>query len=197
MTWGAHLSVAYLSAFSYYSWGSQGKNTEVVAIHFSSGPQCVRPWLAGTCPSATSHSWMVCLALRLSHHWPRWVCDPSLTVGCWSMCYLGAEAAALLELQERGSGEGWSWCWRMPRNRKFPGLTVATGHSGADLPPRSRGHPGLFTAIRCPGADPLPQNTSEYNKTETDSQTNGYQWGEGSREEQDRGRGLRSTNYYV
>ena len=26
-------------------------------------------------------------------------------------------------------------------------------------------------------------------------QTNGYQWGEGSGEEQDRGRGLRGTNY--
>ena len=44
------------------------------------------------------------------------------------------------------------------------------------------------------------QQTSEHNKTETDAQiqrTSGYQWGEGSREEQDRGRGLRSTNYYV
>ena len=25
-TWGVHLSVSYLSAFSYCSWGSQGKN---------------------------------------------------------------------------------------------------------------------------------------------------------------------------
>ena len=28
--WGVHLSVSYLFAFSYSSWGSQGKNTEVV-----------------------------------------------------------------------------------------------------------------------------------------------------------------------
>ena len=28
-------------------------------------------------------------------------------------------------------------------------------------------------------------------------QTSGYQWGEGSRERQDRGMGLRDTNYYV
>ena len=28
-------------------------------------------------------------------------------------------------------------------------------------------------------------------------QTSGYQWGEGKREGQDRGRGLRDTNYYV
>ena len=29
-TWAVHLSVSYLFAFSYCSWGSQGKNTEVV-----------------------------------------------------------------------------------------------------------------------------------------------------------------------
>ena len=29
-TWGVYLSVSYLFAFSYCSWGSQGKNTEVV-----------------------------------------------------------------------------------------------------------------------------------------------------------------------
>ena len=28
-TWGVHLSVSYLFAFSYCSWGSQGRNTEV------------------------------------------------------------------------------------------------------------------------------------------------------------------------
>ena len=28
-------------------------------------------------------------------------------------------------------------------------------------------------------------------------QTNGYQWGEGRGERQDRGMGLRDTNYYV
>ena len=30
LTWGVPLSVSYHFAFSYYSWGSQGKNTEVV-----------------------------------------------------------------------------------------------------------------------------------------------------------------------
>ena len=29
-TWGVNLSVSYLFAFSYCSWGSQGKNTEVI-----------------------------------------------------------------------------------------------------------------------------------------------------------------------
>ena len=32
-TWGVHLSVSYLFAFSYCSWDPQGKNTEVVC-HF-------------------------------------------------------------------------------------------------------------------------------------------------------------------
>ena len=30
LVWGVHLSVSYLFTFSYCSWGSQGKNTEVV-----------------------------------------------------------------------------------------------------------------------------------------------------------------------
>ena len=30
LSWGVHLSVSYLFAFSYCSWSSQGKNTEVV-----------------------------------------------------------------------------------------------------------------------------------------------------------------------
>ena len=33
-TWGVHLSVSYLFAFSYYSWGSQGKNAEVICHSF-------------------------------------------------------------------------------------------------------------------------------------------------------------------
>ena len=33
-TWGVHLSVSYLFAFSSCSWGSQGKNTEVVCHSF-------------------------------------------------------------------------------------------------------------------------------------------------------------------
>ena len=43
-TWGINLSMSYLFAFSYCSWGSQGKNTEVkwLAITFSSGPHFVR-----------------------------------------------------------------------------------------------------------------------------------------------------------
>ena len=34
LTWGVYLSVSYLFAFSYCSWGSQSKNTEVVCHSF-------------------------------------------------------------------------------------------------------------------------------------------------------------------
>ena len=40
-TYGIHLSVSYLFVFSYFCWGSQGKNTWF-AIPFSSGPHFVR-----------------------------------------------------------------------------------------------------------------------------------------------------------
>ena len=40
-TWGVHLSVSYLFAFSFCAWGSQGKNSEVVCP-FSSGPCFIR-----------------------------------------------------------------------------------------------------------------------------------------------------------
>ena len=41
-TWGVHLSVSYLFAFPYRSWGSQGKNTEVACHSVLSGPCFVR-----------------------------------------------------------------------------------------------------------------------------------------------------------
>ena len=40
---GVHLSVSYLFAFSYCSWGCQGKILKWFAILFSSGPHSVRP----------------------------------------------------------------------------------------------------------------------------------------------------------
>ena len=41
-TWGVHLSVSYLFTFSFCSWDSQGKSTEVVCLPFSIGPYFVR-----------------------------------------------------------------------------------------------------------------------------------------------------------
>ena len=46
-TWGAPLSVSYHFAFSYCSWGSQGKNTEVVChslLQWTSFCQTSPPW---------------------------------------------------------------------------------------------------------------------------------------------------------
>ena len=39
-------------------------------IPFSSRPHFVRPWLAGTCPPASPHSWKICPVPWLSHCWP-------------------------------------------------------------------------------------------------------------------------------
>ena len=50
-TWGVHLSASYLFAFSYCSWGSQGKNTEVVCHSL----------LQWTTSCQTSPPWPVCL----------------------------------------------------------------------------------------------------------------------------------------
>ena len=41
-TWGVHLTLLYIFAFSYCSWGSQGRDTEVVCHSLSSGPHFVR-----------------------------------------------------------------------------------------------------------------------------------------------------------
>ena len=49
LTWRVHLSASYLFAFSYCSWGSQGKNVEVFAIPFPSGPCFVRTLLWWLC----------------------------------------------------------------------------------------------------------------------------------------------------
>ena len=46
-TWGVHLSVSYLFAFSYSLWGSQGKNTEVVChslLQWTMFCQNASPW---------------------------------------------------------------------------------------------------------------------------------------------------------
>ena len=42
--WGVHLSVSYLFAFSYCSWGSQGKNTKVVCHSLLQGTTFCHEW---------------------------------------------------------------------------------------------------------------------------------------------------------
>ena len=49
LTWGVPLSVSYHFAFSYYSWGYQGKNTEVVChsfLQWTTFCQTSAPWPA-------------------------------------------------------------------------------------------------------------------------------------------------------
>ena len=46
-TWGVRLSVSYLFAFSYLSWGSQGKNTEMIChslLQWTTFCQNSPPW---------------------------------------------------------------------------------------------------------------------------------------------------------
>ena len=72
-TWRIHLLVSYLFAFSYCSWGSQGKNAKWLSIPFSSGPRFVRT-LTMTHPSCVAlhgmaHSFIVSdkIVIRVVH----------------------------------------------------------------------------------------------------------------------------------
>ena len=55
MTWGVPFLISYHFAFSYCSWGSQGKNTEVVCHSFSCGPQSVRTFRTNTQKRCSFH----------------------------------------------------------------------------------------------------------------------------------------------
>ena len=71
MTWGVPLSVSYHFAFSYCSWGSQGKNTEVVC-------HALLQW---TTFCQTSPPWPARLGLPAGMAWFHWVrqgCGPSV-----------------------------------------------------------------------------------------------------------------------
>ena len=52
-TWGVHLSVSYLFAFSYCLWGSQGKNTEVMPFP-SPVDHILSDLSTMTCPSSVA-----------------------------------------------------------------------------------------------------------------------------------------------
>ena len=84
MTCGVPLLVSYHFAFSYCSWGSQGKNTKVVCLPFSNGPHSVRP-LRHDPPILGCPSGMVWF------HWVRQGCGPSvIRLACflwvWFQC---------------------------------------------------------------------------------------------------------------
>ena len=59
-TWGVHLSVSYLFAFSCCSWGSQGKNTEAVCHSLLQGQRTpVEKNVLSELSTMTSPSWVV------------------------------------------------------------------------------------------------------------------------------------------
>ena len=117
LTWGIYLSVSYLFAFSYCSWGSQGKNTEVVCHSLiqwttfcqNSPPRPVHvgwPYMAWLIVSLNK--------TRLWSMWSAWLvfCD----CGFQPVCPLMEKDKSLMEaswwdrLTERGTGscsDGW------------------------------------------------------------------------------------------
>ena len=69
LTWGVSLSVFYVFAFSYYSWDSQGKNTEVVChclLQRTMFCQNFLPW-----PIHLGWSYMACLIVSFANKWIR------------------------------------------------------------------------------------------------------------------------------
>ena len=86
LIWGVPLSVSYHFAFSYCSWGSQGKNAEVVFnIPFSSGPCFVRSLHKEFCLSLSELSTMsirkneflILKKRERERKKPVWTCSPN------------------------------------------------------------------------------------------------------------------------
>ena len=71
MTWGVPLLISYYFAFSYCSWGSQGKNIEVAYYSLLQWPHSVRP--------LHNESPVLCCPAGMSwFHWVRQGCGPSV-----------------------------------------------------------------------------------------------------------------------
>ena len=71
-TWGIYLSVSYLFAFSYCSWGSQGKNTEVVChslLQCKMFCQNSPPW--PVCLGWPYMAWLI-VSLNWTRLWSMW-----------------------------------------------------------------------------------------------------------------------------
>ena len=98
LTWGVHLPVSYIFAFSYCSWGSQGKNAEVVhhsLLQWTTFCQNSPPW-----PVHLGWPYMAWLMVSLSQTslwcmWSVWL----IFYGCGfqSVCPLMDEGKGLME----------------------------------------------------------------------------------------------------
>ena len=79
-TWGGHLQVSYLFAFSYCSWGSRGRNTGVVCHSLLQWTTCCQKWVCFcVCVCQNSPPWPV-------HLW--WPCTAQL-IASFSQVVMG------------------------------------------------------------------------------------------------------------
>ena len=105
--WGVHLSVSYLFAFSYGSWGSQGKNTKVVCHSL----------LQETTFCQNSPLWLVHLG------WPHtaWLIVSLSWTRLWSMwsvwlVFCDCDFHSVSPLMEKDRG-----LWKLPDGRDWLG----------------------------------------------------------------------------
>jgi len=73
LIWGFHLSMSYLFAFPYCSWGSQGKNTEVVChslLQQTTFCQNSSPW--PICLGWPYTAWLI-VSLSKTRVWSMWL----------------------------------------------------------------------------------------------------------------------------
>ena len=107
LTWGVHLSVSYLFAFSYCSWGSQGKNTEIVChslLQWTTFCHNSPPW-----PVRLGWPFTAWLIVSLSHTrlWSMW--------SIWLVfCDGGFHSSTLWWIRIRG-------LWKLPDGRDWEG----------------------------------------------------------------------------
>ena len=116
LNWGVYLSVSYHFAFSYCSWGSEGKNTEVVCHSFLQWTifcQNFPPWLVHL--GWPYMAWLI-VSLSYTRLWSMWsvwliFCD----CGFHAVCLLMDGDKRLMEASwrerltevETGSSDGW------------------------------------------------------------------------------------------
>ena len=125
-TWGVHLSVSYLFAFSYCSWGSQGTNTEVFChslLQWATFCQTSPPWPVHLGWPHTA--WLsfieldrtVVHVIRLAGFlWLRFqsVCPlmPSLSAYCLPWVSLTLDVGYLFTAAPaKRSHRSWPWTW--------------------------------------------------------------------------------------
>ena len=121
MTWGVPLLVSYHFAFSYCSWGSQGKNTEVAChslFQWTTVCQTCPPWPA--CLRWPHRAWLsfielykaVVRVIRLTSFlwlWFQCVCPQRADNTCLLIQYILSRSNTWLLLQSTGSSAGALW----------------------------------------------------------------------------------------